>query len=51
MPGTSHAASPSPRAPTALVYDDFYTRHLAGVHHIERPQRCGAILKALTERE
>ena len=36
-------------APTALVYDEFYKQHLAGLQHPECPARCDAILQALTD--
>ena len=36
---------------TALVYDPFYKRHLAGARHPENPLRCDAIVSALTRAE
>ncbi len=36
---------------TALVYDPFYKRHLAGASHPENPLRCDAIVSALTRAE
>lgn len=46
--------APEHRAPaggregkTALVYDPFYKRHLAGSAHPENPMRCDAIVQAL----
>ena len=41
--------TPSNATPTALVYDEFYKRHLSGVPHSECPARCDAILGGLDD--
>ena len=55
---SSDSPAPAPQGPvgraalggrTALVYDPFYKRHLAGSDHPENPLRCDAIMAALEQ--
>ena len=41
--------TPSSATPTALVYDEFYKRHLSSVPHPECPARCDAVMEALND--
>ena len=51
IPSCNSSNTPAPRragaSGSALVYDPFYKRHLAGSRHPENPQRCDAIMGAL----